>query len=122
AMRDKGNNPSSPFTELSEVHSGSGGAAAGIATMFKADSSGGEELIEGSFSGATDYALLTFSINPLNSTGPSDSDLPGDANGDNRVDGSDYVIWLNHYNQNTNEGASHGDFDGDEKVDGLDYV
>ena len=48
--------------------------------------------------------------------------LPADANGDNKVDGQDYVIWLNNYNKNvTNESAS-GDFDGNTRVDGLNYV
>ncbi|MBI3980843.1 hypothetical protein HY345_02495 [Candidatus Microgenomates bacterium] len=47
---------------------------------------------------------------------------PGDANGDGKVDGVDYVIWLNHYNQNTDKGVSEGDFNKDDKVDGLDYV
>lgn len=46
---------------------------------------------------------------------------PGDANNDNKVDGLDYVIWLNHYNQNIS-GASNGDFNNNGKVDGLDYV
>ena len=47
---------------------------------------------------------------------------PGDANGDGIVDGLDYIIWLNHYNQSTGNGASDGDFNGNGKVDGLDYV
>ena len=47
--------------------------------------------------------------------------LPGDANSDSRVDGIDYVIWLNHYNQQTT-GASSGDFNNNGFVDGLDYV
>jgi len=46
---------------------------------------------------------------------------PGDANGDGKVDGLDYVIWLNHYGQNLS-GATVGDFNSDGKVDGLDYV
>ncbi|MBI3980841.1 hypothetical protein HY345_02485 [Candidatus Microgenomates bacterium] len=47
---------------------------------------------------------------------------PGDANDDNEVDGVDYVVWLNHYNQNTNNGYRDADFNTDGKVDGLDYV
>lgn len=46
----------------------------------------------------------------------------GDANSDGKVDGIDYVIWLNHYNQNTSNGASDGDFNSDGRVDGIDYV
>lgn len=45
----------------------------------------------------------------------------GDANGDGRVDGVDYVIWVNHYNQ-TVSGVVNGDFDGSGRVDGVDYV
>ena len=46
---------------------------------------------------------------------------PGDANGDNKVDGLDYVVWLNKYNQSAT-GAANGDFNNSGKVDGLDYV
>ncbi|OGM19966.1 hypothetical protein A2771_03135 [Candidatus Woesebacteria bacterium RIFCSPHIGHO2_01_FULL_38_26b] len=46
----------------------------------------------------------------------------GDANNDGRVDLIDYVIWLNHYSQNTNNGANDGDFNLDLKVDLIDYV
>ena len=47
---------------------------------------------------------------------------PGDANGDGKVDGLDYIIWLNNYNQTTPNGSSDGDFNNSGKVDGLDYV
>ncbi|KKQ46371.1 MAG: hypothetical protein US62_C0001G0014 [Candidatus Woesebacteria bacterium GW2011_GWA1_37_8] len=46
---------------------------------------------------------------------------PGDANGDGRVDGTDYVIWLIHYNQSI-PGPSNGNFNSDGVVDGADYV
>lgn len=46
---------------------------------------------------------------------------PGDANSDGKVDGIDYTIWLNHYNQSVS-GASNGDFNNNGKVDGVDYV
>jgi len=48
--------------------------------------------------------------------------VPGDTNEDGRVDGVDYVIWLQYYNQNTSKGAAEGDFNGDGTVDGIDYV
>lgn len=48
--------------------------------------------------------------------------LPGDANNDGRVDGVDYVIWLSHFNQNTQNGFVDGDFNGDDIVNGADYV
>jgi len=46
----------------------------------------------------------------------------GDANGDNVVDGKDYVIWLNKYGQSTTQGKTSGDFNLDGLVDGKDYV
>jgi hypothetical protein len=48
--------------------------------------------------------------------------LQGDANGDRKVDGIDFVVWLNHYNQTTTNGASFGDFNANGKVDGVDFV
>lgn len=46
----------------------------------------------------------------------------GDANGDTRVDGQDYVIWLSHYGSTTSRGAADGDYNGDGTVGGQDYV
>jgi parallel beta-helix repeat protein len=46
---------------------------------------------------------------------------PGDGNLDGKVDGIDYITWLNHYNQNVS-GPSNGDFNNDGKVDGVDYI
>ena len=54
-------------------------------------------------------------------TGPTGSSKPGDANGDNLVDGTDYSIWHSKYNQSA-LGAANGDFDGSGFVDGPDYV
>lgn len=45
----------------------------------------------------------------------------GDANGDNKVDGLDYVVWLTKYGQML-LGPTNGDFNSDNKVDGIDYV
>lgn len=45
----------------------------------------------------------------------------GDANGDNKVDGIDYTIWLNHYNEAVS-GILSGDFDNSGRVDGVDYT
>ena len=47
--------------------------------------------------------------------------IPGDANGDGRVDVTDYVVWLTHYEQNIS-GAANGNFNTDGVVDGLDYT
>ncbi len=47
---------------------------------------------------------------------------PGDANGDGRVDGLDYVIWVDNYGRSNSSGPSQGDFNADSRVDGLDYV
>ena len=49
------------------------------------------------------------------------SSKPGDANGDNLVDGTDYSIWHSKYNQSA-LGAANGDFDNNGFVDGPDYV
>src|SRR4030042_48658 len=61
---------------------------------------------------------LSFGLKPVF----SQSSLPGDGNGDGRVDGLDYIIWLNHFNQTTSGGPTAGDFNRSGKVDGLDYV
>ena len=54
-------------------------------------------------------------------TGPTVGGKPGDANSDNLVDGQDYVVWLQNYNQ-AQRGADKGDFDFSGLVDGQDYV
>jgi hypothetical protein len=65
-------------------------------------------------------------VTPIPSPQPTPSLTPvlktGDANGDNRVDGVDYVIWLNHYGSTTANKYLDGDYNGDSKVDGVDYV
>jgi hypothetical protein len=48
--------------------------------------------------------------------------LPGDANGDGKVDDADYAIWRTNYNQTKTGGASIGDFNTNGKVEGLDYL
>ena len=53
---------------------------------------------------------------------PTPTTIPGDANGDGKVDGVDYLIWLNHYNQNSGNGVRDGDFNEDGTVNGVDYV
>jgi len=51
-----------------------------------------------------------------------DYSKPGDANGDDLVDGADYTVWADHYLQTTTLGASVGDFSGNGLVDGGDYT
>jgi alpha-glucosidase len=46
----------------------------------------------------------------------------GDANGDGKVDDTDFAIWRTNYNQTKTGGASIGDFNNNGKVEGLDYV
>ena len=53
---------------------------------------------------------------------PSGTFSPGDANGDGKVDGLDYVVWLNNYSKSVTAGAGSGDFNNSGIVDGLDYV
>jgi len=61
-------------------------------------------------------------LRPPSSPTPSTAPLiPGDANGDGKVDGQDYLIWVDNYGI-INEGEfSLGDFNGDKRVDGQDY-
>jgi hypothetical protein len=45
-----------------------------------------------------------------------------DADGDGKVDGVDYAVWFNNYNQNTSNGVSDGDFDENGTVNISDFV
>ncbi|MEZ6071760.1 MAG: dockerin type I domain-containing protein [Pirellulales bacterium] len=51
---------------------------------------------------------------------------PGDANGDGKVDGVDYLVWAGHYGEDPAAdppgSPANGDFDGNGVVDGLDYL
>lgn len=62
---------------------------------------------------------------PLSSPTPTPTPIGtskiGDANGDGKVDGTDYTIWVNHYGQTTGNKALDGDFNEDGRVDGIDY-
>ena len=60
-------------------------------------------------------------ISPPPTISVTGSSKPGDANGDNLVDGTDYSIWHSKYNQSA-LGAANGDFDNNGFVDGPDYV
>jgi hypothetical protein len=53
---------------------------------------------------------------------PTPTPRLGDANGDQLVDGLDYIIWLNHFGQSTPNGHKDGDFDGSGTVDSADYT
>jgi len=46
----------------------------------------------------------------------------GDANGDGKTNGQDYVIWLTHYGTQTTQGIAVGDFNQDGVVNGQDYI
>jgi hypothetical protein len=48
--------------------------------------------------------------------------LSGDGNGDGKVDGVDFAIWLSHLDETNSGGQSVGDYNGDGKIDGVDYV
>ncbi len=48
--------------------------------------------------------------------------ISGDANCDGKVDGIDFVIWLQHYNQTSTRGPAAGDFNTDGKIDGIDFT
>ena len=65
---------------------------------------------EGFHAGEGNYALELSVMPPL----------PGDANFDGWVDGADYTLWADHYNQSG--GWGQGDFNGDGSIDGADYT
>jgi hypothetical protein len=53
---------------------------------------------------------------------PTTTPKIGDANDDQKVDGKDYIFWLNNYATTTTAGRTKGDFNADTKVDGKDYI
>jgi subtilisin family serine protease len=58
---------------------------------------------------------------PSGTPTPTPATKPGDANGDGKVDETDYGIWLAHFGQTVTGGVSVGDFNTDGKVDGIDF-
>jgi len=66
--------------------------------------------------------LIFNNDSPNISSTPSPTSTPGDANDDGKVDITDYVIWLNHYGTNTQNGSRDGDFNNNGTVDGIDHV
>lgn len=109
------------FVERIEVHTGSGGETTGLAvqdqTITSADS--GVD-VSGSLSSDINWAVGVLEIKAGSGSGGGGSSP--DANGDGKVDGLDYVIWLSNYNRSTTEGPRRGDFNVDGTVNGLDYV
>lgn len=47
---------------------------------------------------------------------------PGDANGDGRADGADYIAWASNFRRTSRNGSVDGDFNHDGFVDGRDYI
>jgi hypothetical protein len=48
--------------------------------------------------------------------------IPGDFDGDDDVDGADFVAWQTNFPKATDATRAHGDADGDGDVDGADFV
>ncbi len=101
------------------------GNTVGLWTL--SDASGADSSGKGNT--ATFYAGDTIQSPLISNDSPfqtSSSPTPklGDANGDQKVNGADYIIWLKHYNTSTVQvgGISIGDFNNSSKVDGQDYV
>lgn len=67
-------------------------------------------------------AEMEFGVNAYRVGETTPAPAMGDANGDGRVDGIDFVVWLNHYGADTPNRNRDGDFDSDGKVDGIDYI
>ena len=117
ALRDTEGTIISPSTAVTFYHPGVIGLK--IDNQTVSSSQTGSGWVRASIpAGTHTVSLLTSPSAPS----PTPIPTPGDANNDNQVDGLDYVIWLNHYNTSTINGASDGDFSSDGNVDGLDYV
>ncbi|MCC7087441.1 MAG: hypothetical protein IT427_20755 [Pirellulales bacterium] len=58
----------------------------------------------------------------INSVSVYNSLLPGDFDGDNDVDGADFVVWQTHFPTASGASLATGDADGDGDVDGADFV
>ncbi|MEZ6069534.1 MAG: hypothetical protein R3C10_04495 [Pirellulales bacterium] len=73
-----------------------------------------------------DSGLLPEAIEQLLSASVVITPLPGDANGDDVVDGLDYLVWAEHFGDDPAEvppgSPANGDLNDDEVVDGLDYI
>jgi hypothetical protein len=69
------------------------------------------------------YVLTVATDQPVDFAVAWDADLvlKGDANGNGLVDGADYTIWADHFQQSP-QPFWHGDFNGDGVVDGADYT
>lgn len=65
--------------------------------------------------------ILIFSPLFLPRTAQAQSGIVGDANGDGKVDASDYIFWIRSYNRNLT-GPSNGDFNNNGNSDGIDFV
>ncbi len=111
-----------------ESHDPNGNVTAhnGMEAMYSSYSSDGGHLsTTGSERVAKAFWYMMVRIAQFQSGNPSSTPVtlmkPGDANNDNRVDGVDYIVWLNHYNQSVS-GATNGDFNNSNRVDGVDYI
>jgi hypothetical protein len=65
--------------------------------------------------------LVTYNLGTGNVT-LSDFRIPGDFDGDNDVDGADFVAWQTNFPKATGATLAQGDADGDGDVDGADFV
>ena len=74
------------------------------------------------FTFVTEAEIVASPYTPVNTPTSTPIPTPGDANADGRVNGIDYVIWLNNYGNSNPQGPSQGDFNSDRAVNGVDYV
>jgi hypothetical protein len=73
AMRSKKHTPGAGYTERDEIMSGSGGSAASVAVEDQTIASASTVAVDGSFIGATDWAVVALTIKPAPSSALSKS-------------------------------------------------
>jgi len=65
---------------------------------------------------------LKITTGQISTVSPTAQIKIGDANNDTKVDGRDYIVWLNNYGSSTTIGPNKGDFNSSGRIDGVDYI
>ncbi|MGB6366025.1 MAG: hypothetical protein WBG93_04275 [Thermoanaerobaculia bacterium] len=64
-IRRKSHSAGAGFTEIDEIHGGSGGSTAGVATQGMAAETPGAQTVNGSVSSSVDWGVVALEIQPL---------------------------------------------------------